>query len=90
MTILSGADNPAREGTVSFVIDGHTSAEIVTNLKNQGIRTHARSADHYSGNVLRPLNLTDCVRISMCHYNTTQEVAQALGAIQQIVNATHN
>ena len=86
VTILSGADNPARAGTVSFVIDGHTSPEIVTILKNQGIRTHARSADHYSGNVLKPLNLTDCIRISICHYNTTQEVAQALGAIKEIVN----
>lgn len=86
VTILAGADNPAREGLVSFVVSGVASPEVVIALKNQGIRTHARKADHYSGNVLNPLNLADCVRISLCHYNTTQEIAQALGAIKDIAN----
>ncbi len=86
VTILAGADNPAREGLVSFVVSGVASPEVVTALKNQGIRTHARKADHYSGNVLNPLNLADCVRISLCHYNTTQEIAEALGAIKDIAN----
>lgn len=85
MTILSGADNPAREGTVSFAVAGVASSEIVRLLNDQGIRTHIRKADHYSGNILDPLNLPDCVRISMCHYNTVQEVAQALAAINEIV-----
>lgn len=84
--ILSGADNPAREGTVSFVVEGVPSTEVVTILKNQGIRTHTRKADHYSGNILKPLNLPDCVRISMCHYNTMQEVSKTLSVIKEAIS----
>ncbi|MFY2822548.1 aminotransferase class V-fold PLP-dependent enzyme [Ruegeria sp. MALMAid1280] len=84
VTILPGADNPAREGLVSFVIKDVESPVVVATLKNQGIRTHTRKADRYS-NVLNPLNLPDCIRISMYHYNTKQEVAQALTAIREIV-----
>lgn len=82
VTILAGPDNPAREGLVSIVVDGKPSPDVVTILNEQGIRTHTRKADHYSGNVLNPLGLSDCIRISLCHYNTEQEVAQLLSAIK--------
>ncbi|WP_127112940.1 aminotransferase class V-fold PLP-dependent enzyme [Shimia sediminis] len=84
ITILAGADNPAREGLVSIVVDGMASPDVVTNLNNQGIRTHTRKADHYSGNVLDPLGLTDCIRISLCHYNTEQEIATLLAALKEM------
>lgn len=80
--ILGGADNPAREGLVSIVVEGMASPDVVTMLNEQGIRTHTRKADHYSGNVLDPMGLTDCIRISMCHYNTEQEVSALLGALK--------
>lgn len=84
VTILAGADNPAREGLVSIVVKGMASPDVVTALNEQGIRTHTRKADHYSGNVLDPLGLPDCIRISLCHYNTVGEVAQALAAIKAL------
>lgn len=84
VTILSGADNPAREGLVSITVDGMASADVVTRLNEQGIRTHTRKADHYSGNVLDPLGLSDCIRISLCHYNTEHEVAQLLAVLKNI------
>ncbi len=84
VTILAGADNPAREGLVSIVVDSRSSTEVVTLLNNKGIRTHTRKADHYSSNVLNPLGLPDCVRISLCHYNTEQEVARLLAVINEI------
>lgn len=86
VTILAGADNPAREGLVSIVVDGMASPEVVTILNEQGIRTHTRKADHYSGNVLTPLGLSDCIRISLCHYNTEQEVAQLLAVVNELGN----
>jgi len=86
ITILAGADNNAREGLVSIVVDGMASPEVVTILNNQGIRTHTRKADHYSGNVLDPLGMSDCIRISLCHYNTEQEIAQLLSAIKVLKN----
>lgn len=84
ITILAGADNPAREGLVSIVVAGHASEDVVETLNQQGIRTHTRKADHYSGNVLTPLGLTDCIRVSLCHYNTEAEVAQILAALREM------
>ncbi|WP_343211666.1 aminotransferase class V-fold PLP-dependent enzyme (plasmid) [Aliisedimentitalea scapharcae] len=84
ITILAGEDNPAREGLVSVVVKGKESPDVVEILNAQGIRTHTRKADHYSGNVLEPLGLPDCIRISLCHYNTEQEVAQLLGALKAL------
>ncbi|MEO0327144.1 MAG: aminotransferase class V-fold PLP-dependent enzyme [Pseudomonadota bacterium] len=87
VTILAGSDNPAREGMVSIVVDGVPSEEVVERLNQLGIRTHTRKADHYSGNVLEPLGLDDCVRISLCHYNTEQEIAQLLAVLPDIQTA---
>lgn len=84
ITILAGADNAAREGLVSIVVDGKASEDVVEILNQQGIRTHTRKADHYSGNVLTPLGLPDCIRISFCHYNTEQEIARLLAAIKML------
>ena len=84
VTIIGGVENPLREGLVSFAIDGQSGVETVEQLNRQGIRTHVRKADHYSGNILTPLGLETCVRVSLCHYNTKQEVAQFLGAVQSI------
>ena len=82
--IIADADSPAREGLVSVVVKGLPSSEVVETLNQQGIRTHTRKADHYSGNVLEPLGLDDCVRISLCHYNTEAEVGRLLGALQEL------
>ncbi|KRS12793.1 NifS [Roseovarius atlanticus] len=84
VSILGGADNPAREGLVSVVVSGVPSAEVVERLNAQGIRTHIRKDDHYSGNVLKPLGLSDCIRISMCHYNTEAEVTRLLTALREM------
>ncbi|MEL7100629.1 MAG: aminotransferase class V-fold PLP-dependent enzyme [Pseudomonadota bacterium] len=83
--ILGGPDNPAREGLVSFWVDGMDAADIVAALNAQGIRTHVRKADHYSGNILNPLGQASCVRVSFCHYNSTEEVRALLTAMQGIV-----
>ena len=83
--ISGGIDNPMREGLVSMMVKEQTAVETVSLLREHGVRVHARKADHYSGNILNPLGLESCVRVSMCHYNSTQEVAQFLGAMQSII-----
>lgn len=85
VTVVGGTDNPAREGLVSFNAEGIDAVELVDALNKQGIRTHVRKADHYSGNILTPLGLAACVRVSLCHYNSEQEVAQFLAAMSDIV-----
>ncbi|PVH28046.1 aminotransferase class V-fold PLP-dependent enzyme [Pararhodobacter oceanensis] len=87
VTVLAGADNPAREGLVSISVTGHASPDVVRLLNDNGIRTHTRKADHYSGNVLDPLGLSDCIRISLCHYNTEGEVAKLLGILSELAPA---
>lgn len=82
--IIGGIDNPSREGLVSLTIKGIPSADIVKQLNVQGVRTHLRKADHYSGNILDPLGLDSCVRVSTCHYNSVDEVTRFLAVINEI------
>ena len=86
ITVLGGVDNPAREGLVCFASDRVPAAEIIAALNTQGIRTHIRKADHYSGNILKPLGLDAAVRVSLCHYNTMTEVRRFLTTIQEILD----
>ncbi len=74
---------PEREGVISLTLDHMDSVELVAFLNARGVRTHARMDDHYSGNVLGPLGLKSCVRVSFSHYNTEQEVAQFLTAMNE-------
>lgn len=83
VTILGGVDNAAREGLVAMTVKDIPAADVVQHLSDEGIRVHVRKADHYSGNILNPLGLDACVRVSMCHYNTLDEVARFLKAMQQ-------
>ncbi|MEE3358817.1 MAG: aminotransferase class V-fold PLP-dependent enzyme [Pseudomonadota bacterium] len=85
VTIVGGVDNPAREGLVSFHSASKPSAQIVEELEGEGIRVHIRKADHYSGNILTPLGMDDCIRVSLCHYNSLSEVASFLEAVKRIL-----
>jgi len=85
--IIGGSDNARREGVVSVWLDGTPSEAVVAFLNERGIRTHTRKADHYSGNVLAPLGLKDCVRVSFSHYNSLGEVAQFLTALNEFTSA---
>ena len=84
--IIGGVDNPAREGLVSIYVDGIDSKDVVAHLNSEGVRTHLRKADHYSGNILDPLGLDSCIRVSMCHYNSAAEVAMFLGVMKNITS----
>ncbi len=85
--VVGGVDNPAREGLVCFWANDVEAADIVSALSAEGVRTHVRKADHYSGNILTPLGLTAAVRVSMCHYNTETEVARFLSVIAQVLES---
>lgn len=82
--IIGGVDNPRREGLVAIHHETISAVDLVERLNAQGIRTHVRKDDHYSGNILKPLGLSACVRISLCHYNSEHEVAQFLAAMADI------
>lgn len=86
ITLIGGTNNAHREGLVSFVAHQKEAAEIVEELNNRGIRTHTRKADHYSGNILKPLGLDACVRVSFCHYNSQEEILAFLRAMAEILD----
>ncbi len=81
--IIGGLNNPNRSGLVSFRINGTSSHLLVDFLNDKGIRTHVRKADHYSGNILDPLGWEDCVRVSVCHYNSSEEIKSLLLALHE-------
>ncbi|MEE8365086.1 MAG: aminotransferase class V-fold PLP-dependent enzyme [Gammaproteobacteria bacterium] len=83
VTVIGGHDNSQREGLVSLYIEATPCADVVRQLNEQGVRTHVRKNDYFSGNILEPLNRPTCVRVSMCHYNTRAEVIQFLQALEK-------
>ena len=85
VTVIGGHDNSQREGLVSLYVEAIPCAEVVSQLNAQGVRTHVRKNDYFSGNILEPLNRPTCVRVSMCHYNTRAEVLQFLRIMESIV-----
>ncbi|MCR9124615.1 MAG: aminotransferase class V-fold PLP-dependent enzyme [Rhodobacteraceae bacterium] len=85
VTVIGGADNSGREGVVSLTLDGMDAADLVALLAESGVRTHIRKNDHYCGNVLAPLGIDACVRVSYSHYNTLAEVRQFLQAMERAV-----
>ncbi len=82
--IIGGSDNLHRKSLVSLTVRGVPSAQVVRTLSEHGIRVHIRKNDHFSGNILTPLNLESCVRVSICHYNTVDEVKHFLRVMQHI------
>ena len=82
--IIGGAENPAREGLVAMTVKDKPSVDVVSALREDGIRVHVRKDDYFSGNILTPLGLDSCVRVSMCHYNSPAEVSQFLASVQKM------
>jgi selenocysteine lyase/cysteine desulfurase len=85
VTLIGGGDTSGREGVVSLTLDGMASSDLVTHLEARGIRVHIRKDDHYCGNILHPLGIPDCIRVSICHYNSPDEVQRFLDAMEEAV-----
>ncbi len=79
--VIAGVGNKGRKGLVSFWKEDVHAADMVAMLNDNGIRTHTRKADHYSGNILEPLELDACIRVSVCHYNSQAEVKRLLSVL---------
>ncbi|MCV2864214.1 aminotransferase class V-fold PLP-dependent enzyme [Albidovulum sediminicola] len=82
ITLIGGAGE-GREGVVSFTLATMPAADLVAHLNARGIRTHIRLNDHYCGNILAPLGIASCVRASICHYNSPEEVGRFLDAMEE-------
>ena len=85
VSVIGGTTVSGREGVVSLTLAGMDAAALVAHLGARGIRVHIRLNDHYCGNVLGPLGLDACTRVSVSHYNSPDEVARVLDAMDEAV-----
>jgi cysteine desulfurase/selenocysteine lyase len=87
VNVVGPVTSEHRSGLVSFEVDGFTGPQVVDALNQDGVRTHARKADHYSAGVLTPLGIEDCVRASTSHYNSLTEVEQFLATVNRLAGS---
>ncbi len=66
---------------VSFIIDDVHHSDLTMLLNQQGIIV--RSGQHCAHPLMAALNIDGCIRISLALYNTSQDIEQALIAIQK-------
>ena len=83
-TLVGPANLDNRQGIVSFGVKGFTAPELVRLFAAKGIRVHARVDDEYSGHILADLGLKDALRVSLCHYNSPEEIRACLRALYEI------
>ena len=77
------ADAPGRVPTISFVVAGLPSGEVVRRLDQHRIAT--RFGHFYA---YRPAGVLDgqgWVRVSLAHYNCPDEVERLLGALEEVL-----
>ena len=63
-----------REAIVAFNINGKKTDEVVDYFGENGVRLHNRISDAYSKHTLEAIGIKECIRVSLCHYNTVDEV----------------
>ena len=81
------ADRAQRVPTVSFVVDGRSSAEIVAAVDRAQVGI--RYGDFYARRLIDHLGLADrqgVVRVSMVHYNSAAEVDRLIMALGGALN----
>ncbi|PTX44887.1 cysteine desulfurase family protein (TIGR01976 family) [Christiangramia gaetbulicola] len=82
---ISEADRSKRVPTISFVHEKFKSEEIVE--KVDGHRIGIRFGDFYAKKLIQALDLEEkngVVRVSLVHYNTTEEVRKLIGVFKGI------
>ncbi len=70
-----------REGLICFRLDGRNSRAVEAALNEKGYRVFSISPGPFSGHMLTALEIEDCIRISVAHYNTAEEVLGLLSAL---------
>ncbi len=80
------ADSTARVPTISFTVEGRRSSEITELLDQRSIA--ARYGHFYAYHLIEHLGLLEndgVVRVSLLHYNTEEEVARLISALEEIL-----
>lgn len=80
-------DDPRRVPTISFVVEGRDAGKIARRMDDYGIAI--RFGDFHARRLMEYLELTDnsgCVRVSMTHYNTLEEVDALIQALDEVLS----
>ena len=83
---IDRGDDPRRVPTISFVVDGHDAGEIAKKMDAYGIAI--RFGDFHARRLMEYLELMEdggCVRVSMTHYNTVEEVDALVRALDEVL-----
>ena len=81
-----GAKTALRAPTISFVVAGRSSADIVAGLLPHKVTI--RAGDFYAARLIEALGLADqdgVVRCSMVHYNTLDEVDRLIRGLDEVL-----
>ena len=72
--------------TISFIINGRDAGVIARKMDDYGIAI--RFGDFHARRLMEYLELTEnngCVRVSMTHYNTVEEVDALVRALDEVL-----
>lgn len=81
-----GSDVENRVATISFIVDGRQSDDIVRAVDD--CRIGIRFGDFYARRLAEDLDIMDIngvVRVSMVHYNTIEEVDSLVDVLEKII-----
>jgi cysteine desulfurase / selenocysteine lyase len=67
-------DLTRRQAIFAFNLNDTPAADLVDYFEANGVRVHSRSRDAYSRHTLAALEIPECIRVSLSHYNTPEEV----------------
>lgn len=79
-------DDPRRVPTISFIIEGQDAGEIAKKIDAYNIAV--RFGDFHARRLAEYLDITSnggCVRVSMTHYNTLEEVDALIAALEEVL-----
>ncbi len=86
--VLGEKDNPAdQEAIIAFTVAGADTKSVIDYFGSNGVRLHDRVNDAYSGHTLSAMGVEECTRISLCHYNTVEEVEEFLRLLAEFVDS---
>ncbi len=68
----------------AFGVTGKTAGQVVDWLETEGFRVHQRVSDAYSRHTLAAMGIQECVRVSLGHYNSPEEIMTFLQTIGRL------
>ncbi len=83
---IEEADKEKRVSTISFVVEGRDSKEIVEKVDPH--RIGIRFGDFYAKKLIRDLGIEDqngVIRVSLVHYNTLEEVQRLIEVLDPLI-----